>query len=80
MASTVGVKMLATVSAILWIGALLLWAELTSEMIRAKRVSEPVFFAKKMKLPRPFFVPAMTSSPLFFSMGRGSPVNNDSST
>ena len=80
MARTIGVKIPATVSAILWIGALLLWAAPTSMMMRDKRVSDPVFFAKRMKLPLPFFVPAMTSSPRFFSTGEGSPVNNDSST
>src|SRR2546428_121935 len=61
-------------------GAFVACASSTSWTIWASAVSLPTRVARKVTLPDRLTVAPMTSSPIFFATGRGSPVSIDSST
>ncbi len=67
-------------SASRWIGALDPWARWTSSTIRASAVSRPTRVARMTNEPVVLRVAPMTSSPVAFVLGIGSPVSIDSST
>ena len=79
-AITMGTNTPATWSARRWIGAFVACASSTSWMIWPSAVSLPTRVARKVMLPDRLTVAPMTSSPIFFATGRGSPVSIDSST
>ncbi len=80
MRMTAGTNHAATLSARLWMGARLRWAAATCRTIWARSVSLPTRRASMRNDPVPLSVPAVTASPIVFSLGRDSPVSRDSST
>ena len=74
-----GTNMLATLSTVCWIRALLPCASRTIRIIEASIVSLPTFSARISKVPFWFIVPANTLSPAAFLFATGSPVSMDSS-
>jgi len=79
-AITIGTNTPATWSARRWMGAFVACASSTSWTIWPSAVSLPTRVARKVILPDRLTVAPMTSSPIFFATGRGSPVSIDSST
>ena len=79
-ANTTGTKIEAIRSTRRWIGAFEPCASSTSRTICATRVSPPTRVTRKRKVPVPFCVPPVTSSPAAFSTGMDSPVIIASST
>ena len=67
-------KLPATRSAILWMGALLAWASSTKRMIWERAVSLPTWVASKRSAPVRLTVPPITLEPTVFSTGKDSPV------
>src|SRR2546429_8814189 len=64
----------------LWIGALVAWASSTSRTIWPRAESLPTRVARNVRLPVVVRLAPITSSPIFFATGSGSPGSSDSST
>ena len=77
---TVGTNMELTLSTTRCTGALELWARRTEAMMRASSVAAPTRRARTVSDPLLQSVPAVTSEPLVFSTGIGSPESMLSST
>ena len=77
--STEGTKIAAILSTSLPIAGFVACACLTIPIICASTVSVPIRLETNKKVPLALIVPVETSSPIFFSIGIGSPVNIDSS-
>ena len=78
--TTIGTNIELTLSTSFWIGAFFACASSTSRIIFESKVSLPTASVVTLINPLPFILPAVTKSPMDFSIGKLSPVIKDSST